>query len=187
MLFNLLKKTLIITRKFFSCTLWRSCVYFVLFKLGRGGISFPLKVERNATIKNLSIIKVGKNLIVSQNAFIDPIELLIGDNVWIGYNCFLCGNVKIGDDVMIGPNVSIPGANHNYDMQGVAYRKQGLSVTNTYIGNNVWIGANCVVLDGVSIGDNSIIAAGSVVTKSVPPNVIFAGIPAKKIKDIPFD
>lgn len=158
----------------------------MLIKIKKGKVTWPLKIEANSTLKNLSNINIGKNLTISNNAFVDPIRLLIGDNVWVGYNCFLCGDVEIGNDVMIGPNVSIPGANHNYNTVGIVYREQGLSVKGTKIGCNVWIGANSVVLDGVTIGNNSIIGAGSVVTKNVPANTIYAGVPAKKIKEISF-
>jgi maltose O-acetyltransferase len=53
------------------------------------------------------------------------------------------------------------------------------------VGNNVWVGANCVLLPGITIGDNSLIAAGSVVSRDVPPNEIWGGVPARKLKDVP--
>lgn len=171
-------------RRVLSIPFLRGTYYFILSKIMRKNIGFPLNVFSNVTLEFRNQVKTGKNLTIGKNAFVDPIELSIGNDVWIGYNCFLCGKVDIGNGVMIGPNVSIPGANHNYETKGVMYKDQGLSIIGTCIGNNVWIGANSVILDGVNIGDNSIIGAGSVVTKNVPSNMIYAGVPAKKIKDI---
>ncbi|WP_428193450.1 acyltransferase [Aliivibrio sifiae] len=169
---------------FFSIPFVRGGVYFILFKLMGRNVGFPLLISSNVTLGGARKINAGNNLTICKNAFVDPIKLVVGDGVWIGYNCFLCGEVVIGNNVMIGPNVSIPGANHNYEKKGIPYKDQGLDVKGTLIGNNVWIGANSVILDGVKIGDNSVIGAGSVVTKDVPENMIYAGVPAKKIKAI---
>ena len=92
------------------------------------------------------------------------------------------GEIIIGDNVMIAPNVILCSATHpvspNLREKGVQYN---LPVK---IGNRVWIGANSVVMPGVTIGDNSIIGAGSVVTKDIPPNVIAFGNPCKVHREI---
>ncbi len=82
---------------------------------------------------------------------------------------------------MIGPNVGMYTAGHS--IQPVDRTKDGYAIPIT-IGDDVWIGGGCTILAGVTIGDNSIVAAGSVVTKDVPSNTIVAGNPAKRIKDI---
>lgn len=82
---------------------------------------------------------------------------------------------------MIGPNVGIYTAGHS--IQPKDRNKRGYAIP-IHIGNDVWIGGSSVILPGVTIGDNSVVAAGSVVTKDVPANVIVAGNPARKIKDI---
>ncbi|MEQ9308569.1 MAG: DapH/DapD/GlmU-related protein [Balneolaceae bacterium] len=89
--------------------------------------------------------------------------------------------VKIGDNCLIGPNVGIYTAGHN--IHPIDRHKSG-NAKSIIIGNNVWIGGHSVILGGVKVGNNSILAAGSVVTKDVPKNTIYAGNPAKKIKDI---
>lgn len=89
--------------------------------------------------------------------------------------------VIIGDNCMIGPNVGIYTAGHSIEPKD--RNKSGYAIP-IKIGNDVWIGGSCTILPGVTIGDNSIIAAGSVVIKDVPSNVIMAGNPAKKLKDI---
>lgn len=171
----LIKKIIL---KIFDLKLYRGIVYLFLFKKLR----FPFYVYKNTYIGNCKNITFGKNITVGFGAFINPLKLEVGDNTWIGVNCFLCGNAKIGKNVMIGPNVVIPGAEHKYQDLIVPMINQGLVIKGTIIDDNVWIGGNSVILDGVKIGKNSIIAAGSVVTKNVDENCIVAGIPAIKIK-----
>ncbi|MCG7381533.1 sugar O-acetyltransferase [Paenibacillus sp. ACRRY] len=107
----------------------------------------------------------------------------VGRNFYAGYNCTILdmAEVRIGDDCMIGPNVGIYTAGHNIAPMNRNKSGHGISIV---IGNNVWIGGHCAILQGVSIGDNSIVAAGSIVTKDVPPNTIVAGNPAKVLKHI---
>ena len=93
--------------------------------------------------------------------------------------------VRIGDYVMIGPNTLITTVNHPITPKG---RREHLGIGKPVtIGNDVWIGGNCTILPGVTIGNNVVIAAGAVVTKDVPDNCIVGGVPAKKIKDIEND
>lgn len=112
------------------------------------------------------------------------IGIVIGNNSAIGAQSFLGGQggIKIGDDVIIGPQVKIFSENHNYDKADVLIRKQGESRRGVAIGNNCWIGAGAIILDGVSIATGCVVAAGSVVTKSIPANSIAAGVPARIIK-----
>jgi len=77
---------------------------------------------------------------------------------------------------MIGPNVSIPGANHNFDSIDVPMNMQGNTIKGTIIEDDVWIGANSVILDGIAIGKGSVIRAGSVVAKDVEPYSIVGGV-----------
>ena len=93
--------------------------------------------------------------------------------------------VRIGDYCMIGPNTLITTVNHPLSPKG---RRARLSqVKPVTIGNDVWIGGNCTILPGVTIGDNVIVAAGAVVTKDVPDNCVVAGVPAQKIKELEDD
>lgn len=90
--------------------------------------------------------------------------------------------VNIGDYCMIGPNTLITTVGHPLTASG--RRKKLAQAKPVNIGNDVWIGGNCVILPGINIGNNVIIAAGSVVTKDVPDNTLVAGIPAKKIREL---
>ena len=109
-------------------------------------------------------------------------NITIGKNVFINANCHFQdqGGIFIGDKSFIGHNVTLATLNH-----GINPKDRGtLCPAPIIIEENVWIGANVTVLPGVKIGKNSIIAAGAVVTKDVPKNVIAGGIPSKIIKKI---
>ena len=108
----------------------------------------------------------------------------IGKNFYANHNLvILDGNkVKFGDNVFVAPNCAFYTAGHPLDYKE---RNKGLEYAKPIkVGNNVWIGGNVTVLPGVSIGDNVVIGAGSVVTKDIPSNVIVVGNPCRVIKEI---
>ena len=129
---------------------------------------------------------LGRNSIIDCTGVISELgeSLIIGNNVGISPNfvIFVRGKVEVGNDVIIGPNVTIVSENHSFEKTDIPIRLQGVSRRGVRIGNNCWIGANVTILDGVEIGDNSIIAAGAVVNKNVEPNSIVGGVPAKLIR-----
>jgi acetyltransferase-like isoleucine patch superfamily enzyme len=106
----------------------------------------------------------------------------IGKNVFINHGCsFLdLGGITIEDDVLIGPQVKLVTENHPVDPSN----RKSLDLKSIHIGKNVWLGASAIILPGVTVGENSIVAAGAVVTKDVPSNTIVGGVPAKHIKNI---
>jgi len=109
-------------------------------------------------------------------------HISIGKNVFINFDCtFLAlGGITIEDDVLIGPKVSLITESHPLNPRD----RKGLIGKPVHIKKNAWIGANAVILPGVTIGENVVIAAGAVVSKDVPDNTIVGGIPAKMIKTI---
>lgn len=109
-------------------------------------------------------------------------HITIGKNVFINFDCtFLAlGGITIEDDVLIGPKVSLITENHSLNPK----ERKGLIGKPIHIKKNAWIGANATILPGVTIGENSVVAAGAVVTKDVLDNTIVGGIPAKFIKEI---
>lgn len=128
---------------------------------------------------------------VGENAWIEPpIYFSYGSNIHIGKNFYANFNftivddytVTIGDNVLIAPNVTITVTGHPVHHE---LRKSGemfsFPVT---LGNNVWIGSNVVINPGITIGDNSVIGAGSVVTKDIPPDVVAVGVPCRVIRKI---
>ena len=111
-------------------------------------------------------------------------KILIGNNVGIGEFGYLggAGGLEIGNECIIGQYLSCHPENHNYQDTTISIRHQGITRKGIKIGKNCWIGSKVTILDGVSIGNGCVIAAGSVVTKSFPDNSIIGGIPAKILK-----
>ena len=114
-------------------------------------------------------------------------DVVIGTGTRIGLGNTVIGPVLIGNHVNFAQNVVITGLNHNFRDIHVAISHQGVSTKLVDIADDVWIGANSVILPGVSIGKHSVVAAGSVVTRSVPAYSICAGNPAKVIKQYDFE
>ena len=109
-------------------------------------------------------------------------NITLGKRVFINSGCCFQdqGGIEIGDDVLIGQQVVIATLNHDLSPE----KRGNMMPKPVKIGNKVWIGAHATILAGVTIGDNSVVAAGAVVTKNVPPNTVVAGVPAKVIKEI---
>ena len=109
-------------------------------------------------------------------------NISVGENVFINSGCCFQdqGGIEIGNNVLIGQQVVIATLNHEL----MPSKRANLLPAPVKIGNNVWIGAHATILAGVTIGDNSVVAAGAVVAKDVPTNVVVAGVPAKVIKNI---
>ena len=110
-------------------------------------------------------------------------EIRVGRNVFVNQNCtfYDLGGLDIADDVMIGPNVSIITSGHPLDP---SQRRTATMGTPIVIEKNVWIAAGAIIIGGVTVGENSVVAAGSVVTKDIPPNTLVGGNPAKLIRQV---
>jgi acetyltransferase-like isoleucine patch superfamily enzyme len=114
--------------------------------------------------------------------------IVIGKSCWVGINSLISsgqGGVNIGDRVLIGPNVTVVTGNHEYASAETPATEMEYLGKPINIGSDVWIGANSVILGGVSIGEHSVIAAGAVVVHEVPPFTVVGGVPARFIKNIP--
>lgn len=140
--------------------------------------------KRKELIKKI-IKKTKENLCIEPNFWCDyGYNIEVGENFYANHNLVIldCATVKFGDNVFIGPNCSFYTAGHPLD---VKQRNAGLEYARPItVGDNVWFGGNVVVLPGVSIGNNSVIGAGSVVTKDIPDNVVAVGNPCKVVKTI---
>ena len=132
--------------------------------------------------------KLTENKIDETFGLFPPFYTDCGKNIKIGKNVFInscCrfqdqGGIEIGDGSLIGHNTTIATLNHDFNPQ----KRQNLTPSSVKIGKNVWVGSDCTILPGVEIGDGSIVGAGSVVTKSIPANVIAVGNPARVVKEI---
>lgn len=109
-------------------------------------------------------------------------DVTIGDDTRIGIHCTVIGPVSIGHHVNLAQGCVVTALNHNFADTGKRIDQQGITTRRVMIGDDVWIGANAVVLPGVTIGCHAVVAAGAVVTKDVPDHCVVGGIPAKIIK-----
>ncbi len=132
-------------------------------------------IGRDSTIEDFSTVNNGVG------------DVYIGERTRIGLGNTLIGPVKIGNDVMFAQNVVLSGLNHGYTDINVPISDQQVETKPIVIEDEVWIGANAVVTAGVTVGKHSIVAAGCVVVKDVPPYTIVGGNPAKPLKHYNFD
>lgn len=142
------------------------------------------KAQRSEVLKKM-LGSLGKNPTIESPFYIDyGVNIHIGDNFYANFDCMFLDSdiITIGDDVMMGPSVRIYAATHPIDPD---VRTRGLELTAPVtIGDKCWIGGSVVIVPGVEIGANTIIGAGSVVTKNIPANVIAAGNPCRVIRPI---
>jgi acetyltransferase-like isoleucine patch superfamily enzyme len=154
-------------------------------------------IGKNSTICKHTTLEVDtidiseSKIVIGDNTLISSFAILrtYGGTIKIGNSCFVNsfsilyghGDLTIGNGCLIGPQVTIVPANYGFQERDVPFRLQTPTMEGITIEDNVWIGAGVTILDGCTIGESSIVAAGAVVTKSIPPYSIFAGVPAKKI------
>lgn len=160
-----------------------------LIKAGRN-----LTVKDNASIQALSHsgIQFGDNVMIGQQTIIECTGVIrhLGEGLKVGnnsnfgdYNFIgVRGPVEIGNDVLFGPRVCIYAENHVFIHLDIPIRKQGETRQGIRVEDNCWIGSGAIILDGVTIGTGSVVAAGAVVTRDVPPFSVVAGIPARLIQ-----
>jgi acetyltransferase-like isoleucine patch superfamily enzyme len=130
----------------------------------------PFSIGDNSAIEDFSTINNGVG------------EVQIGSNSLIGLGNVIIGPVKIGNNVILAQHIVASGLNHNYTDINKPIHAQGVTVAPIIIEDDCWIGANTVVTAGVTIGRHSVVAAGAVVTKSIPPYSVAVGNPARVIK-----
>ena len=145
----------------------------------------PTQTDEKKRILSELLGKTGENFQIEPPFYCDyGYNIEIGENFYANVDCVILDGAKVtfGNNVFIAPNCGFYTAGHPLD---VAQRNQGLEYAYPItIGNNVWIGAQACILPGVTIGDNTVIGTGSVVTKDIPANVVAAGNPCQVIRKI---
>jgi maltose O-acetyltransferase len=145
----------------------------------------PMEGDRQSPVLQSLFAQLGEDVFIEtpfRCAY--GVNLSVGDGVYMNTGCVIldCAKVKIGAKTLLGPAVQIYTAIHPLDAEErAAFIETAKPVI---IGKNVWIGGAAVILPGVTIGDNAVVGAGSVVTKDVPANTVVAGNPAKVIREI---
>ena len=132
-----------------------------------------LRMKGNPRIHSTASLRCGYNIYLGKNSHINQYCC-----IWASEN----SKIVIGDNVLMGPGVRIFSSNHGMSRTDIPMNIQEIKEKDIVIGDDVWIGANSVVVAGVKIGKGSVIAAGSVVTKDIPEYIIAGGIPAKPLK-----
>lgn len=137
-------------------------------------------------------VRFGDNVSIGRNTTVECTGVLrelgegitLGSHVGISPGCFIGvrGKIEIGDNTILGPMVSLHAENHNYADASVPIRLQGTSRRGITVGRDCWIGAKATILDGVSVGDGAVIAAGALVNRDVPACAVAGGVPAKVLK-----
>lgn len=146
---------------------------------------FRLFIYFKVFLLRLMGAKVGKKPYIYPGVWITPgRNLVIGDHVDLAKDVLITtgGGVFIGDRTLIGYRTQILSANHTIPNIGEPFPISGDNFSPIHIENDVWIGANCLIMAGVKIREGAVVAGGSVVTKDVPANAIVGGVPAKIIK-----
>lgn len=147
------------------------------------------QVERFSTLRGSEdadgVLIIGEGSTIRGGAYISArhSRVRIGNGAHIAHNCWISGRgtIDIGDNTLIGPGVVIVSSNHNLTVTGSARYEAAELPSNIRIGCNVWIGANSSIVPGADIGDNTVVAAGSVVSAKLPPNCVARGNPARVI------
>lgn len=165
---------------------WIRLFSFVYLKRGKGSVIYR-NVRKD--LPPFNKFSLGKYSVVENFSCINNAvgDLIIGDYTRIGLGNTIIGPARIGNHVNLAQNITVTGLNHNFSDVTRRIDEQGVSTKLVTIEDDVWIGANSVILAGVTVGKHSVVGAGSVVSRDVPPYSLCVGSPAKVIKQYNFD
>jgi acetyltransferase-like isoleucine patch superfamily enzyme len=160
---------------------WLRCFRFLYMKKGKKSVIYR-SVRKD--IVPFNTFSIGNYSVIEDYAIINNAvgDIVIGNHARIGLGNTIIGPVSIGDKVNLAQNIVISALNHNYEDVEKSIADQGINIQTVIIENDVWIGANSIILAGVHIGKHVVIGAGSVVTKDIPPYSVALGNPARIVK-----
>lgn len=163
------------------CSLLRRLPRLVTYQENKRGIAFSARLYHPKNLHAHASALINHNVTIHSPRH----TVRIGEHSQINFNSVIFGGsgVSIGDRVMVGPNCTLAAGNHDYKQTNTPIRFAGaLSRGPITIEDDVWLGASVVVTDGVTIGRGSVIGAGAVVTRDIPPMSVAAGVPARVIQ-----
>ncbi len=165
---------------------WIRAFQFAYLRRGKGSVIYR-SVRRD--LVPFQQFSLGRNSVVEDFSCLNNAvgEILIGDHSRVGLGNTIIGPVHIGNHVHLAQNITVSGLNHSYKDISQYIHQQPVSKNLILIEENVWIGSNSIIVAGVTIHSHTVVAAGSVVTKNVPPYSVVAGNPAKVIKQYQFE
>ncbi len=166
-------------------TTWSHSLFKVLREVIKGWGYLLAFITGGNFVRRARLRKIGKNVKISPTAFLKFPEMIeIGDDTFINHLCSIWaspqGPIFIGKNVLLGPCVSIISSNHGIAADQLVREQPGRDAP-IHIGNDVWIGANCVITAGVTLADGVVVGAGAVVTRDLPAMSICGGVPARVI------
>jgi len=157
----------------------------------RHGVSIHKSIELTGRADVMPWLKFGAGSVIERECTVwcaaeagsEP-SVITGANVFVGRNTYLGAwkPIRVGNDTLIGAYCYIISGNHRFEQRDLPIRVQGYEGESITIGRNVWLGSHVILLPGVTIGDNAVVGAGSVVTSSIRAAEIWAGVPARKIR-----
>ena len=160
---------------------WIRVFQFIYIKRGARSVIYR-SVRKD--IVPFNTFKIGQRSVIESYSTINNMvgDIIIGSNCRIGLRNTIIGPVSMGNNVNLGQNILVAGLNHNYQDPNKTMISQGVSTAIITIEDDVSIGANSIILAGITIGKHSFVAAGSIVNRNVPPFSVVAGSPAKIVK-----
>lgn len=165
---------------------WIRFFQFAYLKKGRGAVIYN-SVRKDLVPFNHFVM--GKKSVIESFSTLNNMvgDIVIGDHTRVGLSNTIIGPVTIGNNTNLAQNITVSGLNHVFQDPEKTIASQGVTTSPIHISDDVWIGANAVILAGVEIGHHSIVAAGTIVTHSIPPYSVCAGNPGKIIKRYDFE
>jgi len=165
--------------------LWLRFFQFLYIHKGKRSVIYR-SVRKDVVPYNK--IEIGNRSVIEKNSTLNNMvgDIIIGNRCLIGLSNTIIGPVKIGDNVNTAQQITISGLNHNFENISIPINRQGANTKQVTLEEDIWIGANCVILQGVTIGKHCIVGAGSIVTHSIPPYSVAVGNPAKVVRTYDF-
>ena len=148
------------------------------------GQKVTIRPTARLDLHECNTFRIGSRSVIEDYCVLNNLagDCTIGENTFIGIGNIIIGPVELGSNIVTAQHVVISGMNHQYENINVPVRDQGNNVGKITIEDECWIGAQCVITAGITIGRHSVVAAGSVVTKSIPPYSLAGGNPAQILK-----